>query len=119
MPKLLPDRPNVVRNLTFIKGNFIAPYGGVPFSTGFPIDLATTSDGLNWTVHDLPMGAGLAAITYGNGTFVAVGFYGAILQSENTAPRLSAPRGVSGGAFEVTIGGGETAGVYRLRGSTI
>jgi hypothetical protein len=43
--------------------------------------ILTSPDGVNWTRQTPPTGNSLNGVTYGNGTFVAVGDCGTILTS--------------------------------------
>jgi len=43
--------------------------------------ILTSSNGVNWTARTWGTGAWLYGVTYGNATFVAVGFDGTILTS--------------------------------------
>jgi len=51
-------------------------------------ELASSANGVDWYVHVSSASTGFFGVTYGRGTFVAVGGYGTILQSDPYPPRL-------------------------------
>jgi hypothetical protein len=92
------------KHVTFGDGLFLAV--GVSNYFASPPRVLTSADGLRWEVHESGWTNQLNGVAYGNGTFVAVGAGGAILQSEDTRPHLSATIEASTGGVQLSITGG-------------
>jgi hypothetical protein len=67
-----------LRNVAFVQGRFL----GEAFSTESGVTLLSSQDPSTWTSHRIS--ASISDVTFGLGTFVAVGEDGAILQSDPT-----------------------------------
>jgi hypothetical protein len=63
------------RDIAFADGYFVAVGGAGSYI------MATSPDGVNWPLNT-PGGGSLRGLTHGNGTFVAVGDWGAVVQSD-------------------------------------
>ncbi len=82
--------------------------------------LMTSTNGLDWVAHDSGTDNPLNGVAYGNGTFVTVGYGGAILQSgelPSSALRLGPIVGLANGAFAVTVSG-PVGYQWEMQGST-
>jgi hypothetical protein len=88
--------------------------GGEYCDATAPARIQTSSEGREWRVRDTGWTNALWGVAYGNGRFVAVGTGGAILQSDDTRPRLDAQMGGSSGEVELSVSGGLARG-YRLQ----
>ncbi len=93
----LPDGIQYAGGVIYAAGQFVAAGGS---GNG----IATSSDGLDWTVS--APGVELNSVAYGNGTFVAVGPRGAVLTSANGASWLPASSGSTQNLAAVAFGNG-------------
>jgi hypothetical protein len=62
--------------------------------------MATSTDGITWTTHTLPVGQAFAGIAYGAGTFVALNVFGEVATSPDGSvwtPRNTGSSGILGG----------------------
>jgi hypothetical protein len=78
--------------------------------------VVSSTNGTNWTYHDPRADTSLYGVAYGQGTFVAVGESGTILQSAKIGPRLDllSTSGADAYAFNLIGDAGET---YRIEAS--
>ncbi|MGH7971528.1 MAG: hypothetical protein ACREIC_22650, partial [Limisphaerales bacterium] len=74
-----------------------------------------STDGSDWAAHAF-VGVGLSGLGYGNGSFVAVGPHGTILES-GTITSLALTPGPSAGALRFSLTG-QTGLVYTVQSST-
>jgi hypothetical protein len=79
--------------------------------------LVSSNTGSNWTEQQSRTIRGLFGITYGKGTFVLVGEYGTILQSDPFPPRLELLSNPVKGAFAFNLFG-EAGEHYRIEVSS-
>ena len=95
------EREESARSVIYANGVFVAlknlgVFGG---SRG---DIRTSLDGIVWTSR-ITASPGLFGVAYGSGTFVAVGSYGAVLQSGQVGPRLVANEVSPAGVFQFKL----------------
>ena len=104
--------------LAYGGGRFMAVGYGICFSGCAEPTLLSSNDGTNWVDHRAVTGyLNLWGVTYGNGSFVAVGDFDTILQSDPIAPRFM-PVGWSGNRPFVLNLLGDPGQRYRIDAST-
>jgi hypothetical protein len=77
-------------------GDTLVAVGGYGYPYTSAALILSSTDGVNWTEHVLPSGAGLSTAAFGNGTFVAAGAEGTLFTSANAVDWV--PHVMAGGA---------------------
>ena len=82
---------NALGPIRYVGGTFVLPRMDCP-GTGCVMRVLSSLDGTNWVAHDTGTATSLLDLTFGNGTFLALGADGVILQSDpvsNTSPIIA------------------------------
>jgi hypothetical protein len=106
--------------VSFGNGTFLAASRrcySIGLCVGPESPLISSTTGTNWTERQSLTIINLFGVTYVKGTFVLVGEYGAILQSDPFPPRLEVVSNPAGGSFAFNLFG-EAGEHYRIEASS-